>query len=302
MNRSIRHWIYFVGLLPLAALAVTLVIVNGIARIADAERELRYGQRVAVELLHPSAAEALVVGNVFQFHSLAKSVVDSSPTILCISLRDTQGVILAQAGECSAANYISYESVRTPHEPLSDFQTTLDKQSLAGGLAVVMNDSGLGQKQHAVLIQLALSLLLIVAVAFFAGRVMRDRLIDPIARIDSAMRALRLRDYSVSVSVEGRDELARLATEINHTVSMIAAYTKELEQRRADAEGRLHEADEANLARDALVRSLTEDFAAPMARIQIQLTDIARANTDARLREQIKTVIATLVEDRKSNV
>jgi hypothetical protein len=62
MIRTIKQRIYVLGLLPLAALAVALVVFNGLYQIDEANRELRSSQEVTANLLSSAAAEALTVG------------------------------------------------------------------------------------------------------------------------------------------------------------------------------------------------------------------------------------------------
>ena len=58
---------------------------------------------------------------------------------------------------------------------------------LVGQLGLVMNDQNVVHKRHEILVQLALSLLLIGAVLVVTGRLLRARLIAPIGRIGDAM-------------------------------------------------------------------------------------------------------------------
>ena len=96
--------------------------------------------------------------------------------------------------------------------------------------------------------------------------------------------------------MEGDDELARLAVEVNRTIRTVATYTRELERHRSDADRTLQDADEANLAREALIRTLTEELEEPLNRLHSQLTAIAIANQDAALKTQIRQVLGLLQE------
>src|SRR5262249_14003514 len=138
------------------------------------------------------------------------------------------------------------------------------------------------------------SLILIGAVLTVTGRLLRSRLIAPIERIGSAMQALSQQDYAIRLPIEGNDELTRLGIAINNTISTIADYTRELERRRNEANQALQDADAANLTRDGLVRSLTEDLAEPMNTMHSQLIAMAMANKDPELKERIKSVMAAL--------
>jgi HAMP domain-containing protein len=138
--------------------------------------------------------------------------------------------------------------------------------------------------------------ILIASVLALVDRLLRARLIEPIQHIDGAMHALSERNYNSSVHVAGDDELARLANEVNRTIRTVATYTRELERHRSDADRALHDADEANLARETLVRTLTEELEEPLNRLHSQLTAIAIANQDPALKVQIRHVLALLQE------
>ena len=269
---------------------------NGIVRINEANRQLRDAQTVAVQLLHGSAVDALVIGNSLAFEQIVHGVVKSSPVVACIALTNTDHQTVASAGRCDRAA-LSQDlvpiSART--EGLSDLAEP-GSAVVVGELRVSMNQNSVLRKRNEVIAQLALSLLLTAAVLVVVARVLRSRLIQPVRHIDEAMTSLSQRDYSVRVKVEGDDDLARLARAINDTIETIASYTTELEERRKDADRALHDADEANLARDGLVRSLTEDLEGPMNLMHSELTAIAMTNHDASLREPIKAVMALLQE------
>jgi CheY-like chemotaxis protein len=100
--------------------------------------------------------------------------------------------------------------------------------------------------------------------------------------------------------VDGKDELADLGRSINETIGKIAAYTRELERRRSEADRALQEADDTALARDALVRSLTEDLDGPLVLMHAELTSAALSNTDPSLKARIKEALA-LLQDARAN-
>src|SRR5688572_33454440 len=89
----------------------------------------------------------------------------------------------------------------------------------------------------------------------------------------------------------GKDELADLGRSINETIGKIAAYTRELERRRSEADRALQEADDTALARDALVHSLTEDLDGPLRLMHAELTSAALSNTDPSLKASIKEAL-----------
>ena len=62
MIRTIKQRIYLIGLLPLAVLAVLLVVFNGLYQIDEANRELRNSQEITANLLNSAAAEAAHAG------------------------------------------------------------------------------------------------------------------------------------------------------------------------------------------------------------------------------------------------
>jgi HAMP domain-containing protein len=296
MIRTIQQRIYVVGMLPLALLAVTLVTINGIVRINEANRQLRDAQTVTVQLLHGSAVDALVIGNSLAFEQIVHGVIKASPAVACVALTNTDHQTVASAGDCdrgALSQDLVPISART--EGLSDLAEP-GSAIVVGELRVSMNQNSVLRKRDEVIAQLALSLLLTAAVLVVVARVLRSRLIQPVRQIDDAMASLSQRDYSVRVKVQGDDDLARLARAVNDTIETIASYTTELEQRRKDADRALHDADEANLARDGLVRSLTEDLEGPMNLMHSELTAIAMTNQDAALREPIKAVMALLQE------
>jgi HAMP domain-containing protein len=132
------------------------------------------------------------------------------------------------------------------------------------------------------------------------GKILKVRLIEPLQRVGSALTKLSDRDYTARVPVDGNDEVTQLARAINSTIQTTEAYTRELEFRRKDADRALQDADEANLLRDGLIRSLTDDFEGPLNHMHAELTAIAMANQDLKLRDRIKSVIA-LLQDAQSD-
>jgi hypothetical protein len=296
MIRTIKQRIYIVGLLPLAALAVALVVFNGLYRIEEANRELRISQEVTANLLNSAAAEALTLGNTLNFEQLVDTAIKTSPSLLCVRLRDTQQIVL-EVGNCAQQSArMAYFNVRAPLEGLSDFNEPRMANATIGELGILVNEQSVTQKREEVMVQLALSFLLIAVVLALVGRLLRARLISPIQHIDGAMQSLSQRNYDATVRVAGDDELARLAREVNNTIRTVATYTRELERHRIDADRALQDADEANLARESLVRSLMEELEEPMNRLHSQLTAIAIANQDPALKEQIKHVLTLLLE------
>lgn len=292
MIRTIKQRIYVVGLLPLAALAVALVVFNGITRIREANQALLNAQRVTAALLQSPAADALIVGNRLSFEETARKVIGTSPLLACVSLRDSDHRTVAQVGDCrSLPVKDDYFPIRVPNGSLSDFNEEQSSDATYGELGITMNDNSVARKRKEVVIQLTLSLSLILGVLLFIGWLLRARLIEPIRRIGSAMHALSEQDYNARVPAEGNDELTRLAEATNRTIATIASYTRELERRRSDADRALLDADEANLARIGLVSSLTEDLEGPLAQLHSELTTAAIANQDPALRNHIKESI-----------
>ncbi len=301
MIATIKQRIYVLGLLPLGALAVSLVLINGFSRIDDANRELTTSREVTAALLQSPALDALVVGDQLHFEQAVKAVMGTSPAVKCVLLRDAMRQTVTRSGHCeNTADHAQYFPVREPVKGLSDYEDRSNTGRIMGDLGLVMNDPNIEHKRQAILAQLGLSLILIAVVLMVTGRLLRVRLFAPIARIGSAMQALSRRDYTVRVPIEGNDELTRLAEAINSTIGTVEEYTRELERRRSEADRALQDADSANLTRDGLVRSLTEDLAEPMSSMHSQLVAIAMANTDAKLKERIKSVMA-LLQHAQSN-
>jgi HAMP domain-containing protein len=298
---TIKQRIYVFGLLPLGVLAVSLVLINGFSRIDDANRQLTTSREVTAALLQSPALDALVVGDTFHFEQTVKAVMGTSPALRCVLLRDTMRQIVTRTGYCeNTAGQAEYFPVREPIKGLSDYEERTNTGRVRGELGLVMNDPNIVHKRQAILAQLGLSLILIAVVLMVTGRLLRARLIAPIGRIGGAMQALSKRDYSVRVPIEGNDELTRLAEAFNNTIGTVAEYTREVERRRSEADQALQDADAANLTRDGLVRSLTEDLAEPMSSMHSRLTAIAMANTDPQLKEGIKSVMA-LLQDAQSD-
>jgi hypothetical protein len=296
MIRTIQQRIYVVGMLPLALLAMTLVALNGIVRIDEASRQLRDAQSVTVELLRGSATDALVIGNALDFGQIVHGVVKTSPTVACIALTNVDQQTVAAAGRCDRAPLREdLIAVSAPTTGLSDLAEPAS-DVVVGELRVSMDQGSVLRKRNQVIVQFALSLLLTGVVLVVVGRLLRSRLIEPVRRIDEAMTSLGRRDYTARVRVEGDDDLARLARAINETIETISSYTRELEDRRSTADRALHDADEANLARDGLVRSLTDDLEGPMNLMHSELTAIAMTNQDPSLKEPVKAVMALLQE------
>lgn len=304
MIRTIKQRLYWVGLVPLAMLAVALVIFNGLARINEASRELENARSMTAALLQGPAVDALVVGNIVNFERIATNVVKTSPWLVCVSLRDARRRAVSQAGNCDGAIAdLNYQPITAPTSGFADFKTSPNQEALQGEIGLLTDDRSVVRKRRQVILQLALSLALVGCVLAFTGRLLRARLIEPIQRIDIAMQALSQRDYTVRVPIAGHDELTRLAEAINATIDTIAAYTHELERyareserRRSEADRALHDAVAAHLARDGLVRSLTEDLNDPLTRMHADLTAVAIANTDPQLKGRIRAIIALLQE------
>ena len=297
MIRTIKQRIYVVGLLPLAALAVALVVFNGLYQIDEANRELRSSQQVTANLLSSAAAEALTVGNALNFEELVHAAIKTSPNLLCVRLRDVRHQVVSEIGDCvrSSARF-AYFSIQAPLDGLSDFSDTQAASVAVGELGVLADEQAVTAKRQQVAWQLILSLILIASVLALVGRLLRARLIEPIQHINAAMQALSERSYDSSVQVDGDDELARLASEVNKTIRTVATYTRELERHRSDADRALQDADEANLARETLIRTLTEELEEPLNGLHSQLTAIAIANQDPALKVEIRHVLALLQE------
>lgn len=292
MIRTIKQRIYVVGLLPLAALAVALVVFNGITRISEASQAILNAQRVTAALLQSPAADALIVGNRLTFEETAKKVIRTSPLLVCVTLRDSDHRTVAQVGSCRRLPVpADYFPIKVRQGGLSDFNEAQSDDATYGELGIVMNGESVAHKRKEVIVQLMLSLSLILGVLLFIGWLLRARLIEPIHRIGNAMQALSEQDYNARVPAEGNDELTRLAEATNRTITTIASYTRELERRRSDADRALLDADEANLARIGLVSSLTEDLEGPLAQLHSELTTAAMANQDPALRNHIKEAI-----------
>jgi signal transduction histidine kinase len=297
MIRTIKQRIYLMGLLPLAALAVALVAFNGLYQIDEANRELRSSQEVTANLLNSAAAEALTVGNTLNFEQLVNAAIKTSPNLLCVRLSDARYQLVSEIGDCaqSPARFAHFK-VDAPIDGLSDFSDQGAARRAVGELGVLVDQQRVSDKREQVLLQLLVSFILIGGVLVLVGRLLRLRLIEPIQHIDGAMHALSERNYDSNVKVEGDDELARLAVEVNRTIRTVATYTRELERHRSDADRTLQDADEANLAREALIRTLTEELEEPLNRLHSQLTAIAIANQDAALKTQIRQVLGLLQE------
>lgn len=301
MIRTIGQRIYLVGLLPLAALAVALVLWNGYARIRDANRSVESAQEVTRQLLQAPALDALVIGNSITFETIAKQSIAVSTVLKCISLSDAHGEVLVSAGQCELPPEPGDSmALKGSSNDLSDLAVNAPSEDVLGALRISMNPNVISERIVAVAWQLVASLILIAAVIAVVGRLLATRLIRPIRAIDTAMEAVSRRDYTVAIDIHGEDEPARLAQAINSTIATIAGYISELELRRQDAHRALQDADEANLTRDDLVKSLTEELEEPMARMHTQLTQIAVANSNRQLREQIKLVME-LLQDAHNN-
>lgn len=300
MMRTIKQRIYWLGLLPLALLSVALIAFNGAARIDEAQGELRNAQKLTAELLRNPAIEALVVGNDLSFEQTTNELLNASSSVACIMLSDATQRVITQQGSCGhKRDPVDAFAIRTPATGLSDF----DARSAAtrvGELTILMDDTGLLKKRRQIGLQLVLSLVLVLAVLVITGRLLRVRLLEPVQSISAAMVALSDGNYDTRVRVNGRDELALLGRAINETIGKIAAYTRELERRRSEADRALQEADDTALARDALVHSLTEDLEEPLGLMHAELTAAALANTDPTLKARIKDAL-TLLQGARAN-
>lgn len=300
MMRTIKQRIYWLGLLPLALLSVALIAFNGAARIDEAQGELRNAQKLTAELLRNPATEALVVGNELAFEQTTNELLSASSSVACIILSDATRRVITQRGDCDHARApMNSFAITTPPTGLSDFDAGPNTATV-GELTILMNDAGLLKKRSQIVIQLVLSLMLVAAVLAITGRLLRARLVEPVQSISAAMAALSDGNYETRVPVDGKDELADLGRSINETIGKIAAYTRELERRRSEADRALQEADDTALARDALVHSLTEDLDGPLRLMHAELTSAALSNTDPSLKARIKEALA-LLQDARAN-
>lgn len=310
MIRSVNQRIILAGLAPLAILAVALVVGNGFARIQEARRELASARQLTSTLLHAPALDALVIGNTLPFEQVANDVTKSSGDVVCISLADNAQRAIASAGQCDIkTEQQEVVPITTMELGLTDFdRPRAETDRVVGRLRVTMSEGRLRLRIQEVLIQLGFSLLLILTVVVVLVRVLRSRVVTPIQRIGAAMQALSRREYDQKLNVEGNDEVSRLAIDVDKAISTIAGYTKELVRRRDEADRALHDADEANLARDGLVKSLTEELDVPLSAIQGELTTMAIENGAStsglgriELQQRIKSVLGT-VQDAQSNL
>lgn len=301
MKRSISHKLYMGGLVPLALLAIALIVFNGLQRLADAKRELQHSQVLTATLLHAPAVDALVVGNTLAFDQLIKDVIATTPAITCVSLLDLHGRVLSQAGRCKATPATADTiDVLSNTDSLSDYANTA-QSTRVGSLRVSMSDRDLILKRRQLFIQLAVSLALVLVVAAVVAHLLRIRLIRPIQQIDAAMLQVSERNYTMRLHFDGNDEISRLGLAINRTIETIAVYMRDLERRRSDADRALHEADEAALARDGLIRSMSEELEAPLTTMYSELTALAVSNKDIKLREHIKATMG-LLDEVQSNL
>jgi len=299
MIRTIRQHMYGLVLMPLALLAVTLLVLNGFARVDQARTELLNGQRMVVDLLQAGAVEALVIGNVLAFDEVVEGLLRNSSFIACIVLEDAEGRIISRQGQCAETIASSDRfALQSRGEGLSDFEATAAAN--LGHIAISMNEMPVRQKRTQIVIQLIISLLFIALVLALMQRFLKRRLIEPIEQIHVGMEALREGAYHTRIPICGDDELARLGHSINATIERIASYTRELERRRDDASRALQEADDEGLARDALVRWLTEDLEGPLHAMQGELTAVAVANNDPSLKAGIRRALALLQDARAS--
>lgn len=299
MIRTIRQRIYGLALLPLALLAIALLVLNGLARVEEARSELRNGQRMVVELLQARAVEALIVGNVLAFDEVTADLMQNSSSIACIVLEDLERRVVSRHGLCATAVFSADRfAVRTRGEGLSDFDSTAVET--IGHIAISMNEEPVRDKRQQIVIQLTISLMLIALVVGITQQLLRRRLVEPIEQIQTGMNALGEGAYYTRIPVRGDDELARLGHSINATVERIAAYTRELERRRDEANRALQEADDEGMARNALVGWLTEDLEGPLHAMQGELTAVAVANNDLSLKAGIRHALALLQDARAS--
>lgn len=299
MFRTIKQRMYLIALMPLALLSLLLIAINGTTRTTELKKDLMNAQRLTAELLMLPATDALEVGNVLAFEQVTERLLRTSPSLRCIALKDSHGRMLVSRGGCSDSGEGTSFVVASTRAGLSDFEPP-DHGRILGELRVVMDDSGLVERRRDVVLQLTLSILLVAVVLVVTGRILRRRLVEPVSAIGEAVTALGRGHYETRVQLAGNDELANLAVSINDTIGKVAAYTRELERRRADADRALQDADDARLARDALVKSLTADLEEPLRAMQIELTSVAVANTNPALKPMLRTVLASLQEAREN--
>ncbi len=299
MIRSIKQKLYLIGLLPLAVLALLVVLVNGYARIQDAEQQLREAQRLTVELLRGPAQDALVIGDTKTVQDQMNAVVTRSSRVQCLALWDAHSGLIASIGDCNEpAPLTDRFGVEVAAGGFSDLETATQR-SRVGTLQVSMHRGAIAEKRRAVLWQALVSLLLVAAIAAWVARLLRTRLAKPIQEIDATMQAVSEGNYEARVTTRSRDELGRLATAINETIDKVRRNVADIERSRDAAMQALNDADAITLARDGLVEALVRDSIKPLATLHEHLTYIALDNSDPDLRQPIKEALQRLQETQQ---
>ncbi len=76
--------------------------------------------------------------------------------------------------------------------------------------------------QKAQTIAFAIISLVVIAVCFIIAVPLARQIVKPISRITTAAKELNNGDYAIDLQVKGRDELAELATDVNHLAKTLA--------------------------------------------------------------------------------
>lgn len=282
---SARNWpswgiaarLLAIAVLPASIMFVAVTGALYLGARGEVQRDVAERGRLIATALAQSSQYALVSGNTGYLRTTLRSLQETDPSIVCISITDDTGQLVAS--DCpltKPSQYTAYEApVRIPALPDVDLLAPGDAQErgpAAGGLAVPPGTSAqptlrtvgkvrvlmsavtlLKSKQRALLASSSLVLAAGV-VSCLIGLRLAGRLRRTLGSVMLALRAMRRGSFDVqfdSVQPGELGELQRTILQMSHTIAtsqheleqQVASRTRELQQavdhvRQADAEKR----------------------------------------------------------------
>ncbi len=293
MSHSISNILRRFVLVPLVVVAAGMVFGSSYLRYLDAKTTLQREQRIALQFLQEPAAEAILLGNRENLEKILGSVATTSDRFICIGIKDIQSDLIASEGRCPIKwPEESTMTIYTTIDTLSDVKSARAEPVQVGELLLIMNSDVFSAEIRRIAIQVVFASLAILMIVLMINATLHKRLVRPIARIVGVVGAVRQKDYSQRIDpFNSSDELGHLAAALNDTIEEIEIYTSQLKTSRDEAKTALTAADDAYLARESLVRSLSHDLIEPTEQMTESLTILAMRNSNAGLEQPIQDIL-----------
>lgn len=293
MCKSISSIIKRFALVPLVFVAVAMVLFSSYMRYLDAKSTLERERHIAVQFLKQPAAEAISLGKTAYLRKLLAGTAVASGRIICIAIRDNDRHVVASNGRCSK-RWPGESAIRiySSYDTLSDVKSASTKPEQIGDLILTMNRDLFSAEIRLIVIQLLFASIIILIVFVLMNITLKKRLVRPFNKILRVVNAIQKQDYSQRiVGVNKSDELGQLAESLNRTIVDIDRYTTQLKTSRDEATAALIAADDASLARESLMQSLSHDLTEPAQQMNKALTYLAMHNSDTTLSQPIQHVL-----------